>query len=408
MQIDRERLLWRLERLAEIGRTPGGGVTRLALTDEDKAARDLLRQWMTELGLEVRVDDLGNIVGRRPGTKPDATPVLMGSHCDTVPQGGKYDGALGVLAALEVVATLNEAGMQTRRPLEVVNWTNEEGARFQPAMLASGAVAGRFSREFVYSRQDAQGRTFLDELERIGYRGAPEHRPGPGYAYLELHIEQGPVLEEAGVPVGVVEGIVGITWCRVEVEGKAGHAGTTPMPSRRDALVAAAQLVLRVRDLVLQAGPPALGTVGFFVVEPNAVNVIPQRVRCSVDVRHADPQELERLVAAVAATAGEIAQATGTAIRVEPYWTSEPTPFDARVVATIERVVRELGLPYRRLWSGPGHDAKYMQDICPSGMIFVRSRNGLSHCEDEYSAPEDIEAGANVLLGAVLELANQP
>jgi N-carbamoyl-L-amino-acid hydrolase len=405
VRINLERLQARLDRLAQIGRTPGGGVTRLALSDEDKTARDLVRQCMEEVGLAVRIDDFGNMIGRRPGTEPDARPVLLGSHCDSVPSGGRFDGALGVLGALEVVHTLNDSHVRTRRPLEIVNWTNEEGARFQPAMLCSGAVAGRFSKEYVYTRTDAQGRSFGDELRRIGYLGDEANRPGPAHAYLELHIEQGPVLEAEGVPVGVVEGIVGITWCEVEVVGHASHAGTTPMTLRRDAVVAAAQLVGRVRQLALDAGPSALATVGRVRVEPNVVNVIPGLVTMSVDFRHPEQAELERLVAELEAAAREVASATGMPVRVERYWTSEPTRFDPTVVSTVEQVVQRLGFPYRRLWSGAGHDAKYMQDICPSGMIFVRSRNGLSHCEQEYSAPEDLAAGVNVLLHVILELA---
>lgn len=405
MRINLQRLQARLDRLAQIGRTPGGGVTRLALSDEDKMARDLVREWMEETGLTVRIDDFGNMVGRRSGTEPDARPVLLGSHCDSVPFGGRFDGSLGVLGALEVVGTLNDFHVRTRRPLEVINWTNEEGARFQPAMLCSGAVAGRFSKEYVYTRTDAQGRSVGDELRRIGYLGAEANRPGPGHAYLELHIEQGPVLEVEGVPIGVVEGIVGITWYRVEVVGRSSHSGATPMQLRRDALVAAAQLVERVQQLALDTGPSAVGTVGRFQVEPNVVNVIPGLVTLSVDFRHPEPVMLERLITQFEAAAAEVASATGTQVRVERYWTSEPTRFDPNVVSAVERVVQRLGFPYRRLWSGAGHDAKYMQDICPSGMIFVRSRGGLSHCEQEYSAPEDIEAGVNVLLHAALELA---
>ncbi|MDW7982225.1 MAG: Zn-dependent hydrolase [Thermomicrobium sp.] len=407
MRIDLQRLLARLDRLARIGGTPSGGVTRLALTDEDRAARDLLRTWMEEAGLVVRIDDFGNMVGRREGTDPEALPVQLGSHCDSVPSGGAFDGTLGVLGALEVVQTVHDAGILTRRPLEVINWTNEEGARFQPPMLGSGAVSGRFDKSYVYARTDAEGRSFAAELERIGYLGREGNRPGPGVAYLELHIEQGPVLEAEGVPVGVVEGIVGITWCEVAVLGKASHAGTTPLPMRHDALLAASQLVERVQRLAREAGPPALGTVGRLQVEPNAVNVVPGRVTFSVDFRHPTSAGLDWLVAQFEAAAIQVAAETGTVVHVDRYWTSEPTPFDPQVVSTVERVVQRLGLPYRRLWSGAGHDAKYRQDICPTGMVFVRSRDGLSHCPQEYSAPEDIEAGVTVLLHTTLELANR-
>ena len=405
MRINSARLQASLEAMAQIGRTPGGGVTRLALSDEDKAARDLLARWLAEAGLTVQVDDFGNMLARRPGSDPAAAPVRLGSHLDTVRQGGRFDGALGVLAALEVVRTLNDAGAVTRRPIEIANWTNEEGARFEPAMLGSGAATGRFTKAFVYGRADREGRTFGDELVRIGYCGDPAQRPGPAHAYLELHIEQGPVLEEAGVPVGVVEGIIGITWCQVTVEGQSAHAGTMPLARRRDALQAAAHLVLATRELARQAGPDARATVGRLVVEPNVTNVIPGRVSFSVDFRHPEAALLDRLVEQLHARAEQVAAAERVRVSIERFWTSEPTPFDPAVKETIEAAVRELGLPFQRLWSGAGHDAKYMQDCCPSGMIFVRSQGGLSHCEQEASTPEDIAAGANVLLAATLRLA---
>jgi beta-ureidopropionase / N-carbamoyl-L-amino-acid hydrolase len=403
VRIDRERLLESLERLAAVGATPGGGVTRLALTDEDKAGRDLLRGWLEEAGLRVRVDDLGNMTGRREGTEAGPA-VVLASHLDSVRQGGRYDGAYGVLAALEVVRAIDDAGVVTRRPIEVVNWTNEEGVRFEPAMLCSGAVAGRFGRDYVYDRRDRDGRRFGDELRRIGYLGAEGDRPGPAAAYLELHVEQGPVLEGAGLPVGVVEGIVGITWLEVVVTGHADHAGPSPMTSRRDALAAAAGLVAAVERLA-RATEGAVGTVGRLAVEPNAINTIPGRVVMSADFRHAQGETLDVLVDGLGAVAREIEDERKVDISIERFWTSEPTPFDAGVVAAVEAACRELGLGYGRLWSGAGHDAKYAQDVWPAGMIFVRSEGGLSHCEEERSSPADLEAGANVLLRAAVALA---
>ena len=401
--IDGERLHASLGRLAEVGATSGGGVTRLALTDEDRAGRDLVRTWMEGAGLAVRVDDLGNIVGRRPGME-EGPAILIGSHCDTVRRGGRYDGALGVLGAIEVVRTLGERGIMTRRPLEVVNWTNEEGVRFEPAMLASGAVAGRFDREYVYSRTDRDGRRFGDELRRIGYLGREEDRPGRPAAYLELHVEQGPVLEDAGLPVGVVEGIVGITWIEVTLAGRADHAGPSPMRLRRDALAAAARLISGVERLAIETDG-AVATVGRLNVEPNVVNTIPGRVVMSVDFRHNDPERLEILVAGLEKLAMSVQLATDVEVRPDRFWTSEPTPFDPEVVRVAQAACEELGLPHQRLWSGAGHDAKYLQDVCPAAMIFVRSEGGLSHSEDEYSAPADVEAGANVLLRTALKLA---
>lgn len=403
MRINADRLHESLRQLAQIGATPGGGVTRLALSSEDRAARDLLCQWMADARLRVRFDDFGNITGRRRGA--DSGPaVLMASHIDSVRRGGRYDGAFGVLAALEVMRTLEDLGVTTRRPLELVNWTNEEGVRFEPAMLASGAVAGRFSPEYVYGRTDRDGARFGDELERIGYKGERGNRPGPIAAYLELHVEQGPVLEDENIAVGIVEGIVGITWSEVVFEGRSDHAGPSPMPLRRDALVAAARLITGVDELA-RGTDGAVGTVGRIAAEPNIINTIPGTVTLSVDFRHPDPDILEQLFSGMEALAREIAVSSGVDVSVNRFWTSEPTPFAADVVAAAEAAASELGIRTRRLWSGAGHDAKYMQDVTPTAMIFVRSINGLSHCEEEYSTPEDLEAGANVLLGAALRLA---
>jgi N-carbamoyl-L-amino-acid hydrolase len=404
VRVNPDRLHDSLAALAEVGATPGGGVTRLALSDDDKAARDLLRSWLTDAGLAVRVDDLGNIVGRRPGPA-DGPALLLGSHLDTVRQGGRYDGAYGVLAALEVVRTLNDHDHLTRRPIEVVNWTNEEGVRFEPAMLCSGAVAGRFDLAYVYDRVDRDGRRFEDELRRIGYRGNSSDRPGPAAAYLELHVEQGPVLETAGLPVGIVEGIVGITWLDLRLKGRADHAGPSPMPLRRDALAAAARLVVGVEGIARETDD-AVATVGRLVVEPNVINTIPGLVTMSVDFRHPSAQTLDSLVARLQSLAADVQAETGVAIALDRFWTSEPTPFDPRALAAVAAACADLDLPAHRLWSRAGHDAKYVQALCPSAMIFVRSRDGLSHAEQEYSSPADLEAGANVLLAAALRLAD--
>src|SRR5579862_9840094 len=282
--IDAGRLWSSLMTMAEIGKTPGGGVRRLALSDEDRAGRDRLAEWLAAAGLAVRVDDLGNMYGRRAGTDAGAAPVVFGSHLDTVPTGGRFDGVLGVMGALEVVRALGDAGIRTRAPLEVVNWTNEEGARFAPAMLASGVVCGRFTREEAYASRDGDGRMFGDELARIGYRGETAHRLCECAAYLELHVEQGPVLERARRQVGVVEGIEGISWNRIEVTGRAAHAGPTPTPDRRDALVAAAKLVLLARDAAEHLDGVRT-TVGRVEVSPNTINVVPGRVEMTLDVR---------------------------------------------------------------------------------------------------------------------------
>lgn len=404
IHIDGARLNATLQELATIGATPGGGVTRLALSAEDRAARDLLARWMTEAGLDVRVDDLGNMSGIRPGAE-NLPPVYLGSHIDTVVRGGKYDGALGVMGALEVIRTLNDHGIQTRRPVGLINWTNEEGVRFEPAMQCSGAVAGRFSREEVHTVRDRAGMRFGDALAEIGYRGDEANRPLPASAYLELHIEQGPVLEAIGKPVGVVGGIVGITWNEVTVSGQSDHAGPTPMPLRKDALMAAAEMITTIEQLALRQDEVSVTTVGRIAVEPNTINTIPGKAVFSVDFRHRDPATLEFLAGELTALAVVTAERRGVGIVVDRFWTSEPTPFDPEVVETIRSSCQQLNLAYEELWSGAGHDAKYLADIVPSGMIFVRSQGGVSHAEIEHSTPEDIAAGGNVLLQAALRLA---
>jgi N-carbamoyl-L-amino-acid hydrolase len=404
LRINAERLHESLRELARIGATPGGGVTRLALSDEDHAGRDLLHRWMEDAGLTVAVDDVGNMTGSRPGTD-DGPPVLLGSHIDSVVRGGKYDGALGVLGALEVIRTLNDHDVATRLPLAMVNWTNEEGVRFEPAMTCSGVAAGRFDADYVYGRTDRQGLRFADELRRIGYLGDAENNPLPAAAYLELHIEQGPVLEADECPVGVVEGIVGITWLEVTLEGQADHAGPSPMRLRRDALAATAKVISGVEGLALEQDEIAVATVGRLAVEPNVINTIPGRAVFSVDFRHPDLRVLETQVEKLEQLVARTSAATGVNGSVRRFWTSEPTPFDERVVSAVVDACVSLDLPHRTLWSGAGHDAKYVADVCPAGMIFVRSRGGLSHCEAEHSDPADIEAGVNVLLRAALALA---
>jgi N-carbamoyl-L-amino-acid hydrolase len=404
IKIDGNRLNAMLQELAAIGATPGGGVTRLTLSDEDKAARELLARWMTEAGLDVRIDDLGNMSAIRPGTE-DAPPVYMGSHIDTVVRGGRYDGALGVIGALEVIRTLNDHDVQTRLPVGIVNWTNEEGVRFEPATLASGVVAGAFTRDYAYGLADRNGAIFGDELERIGYKGEEANRPLPASAYLELHIEQGPVLEAAGKPVGVVGGIVGIVWNEVVVTGQSDHAGPSPMPLRKDALMAASGMIASIEKLALDRDDVAVATVGRIKVEPDTINTIPGKAVFSVDFRHPDGETIESLCRELERLAETVARNRGVEVTVDRIWTSDPTPFDPVVVDAIRDASRQLGLPYEELWSGAGHDAKHLADLVPSGMIFVRSQGGVSHAEIEHSTPEDITAGGNVLLHLALSLA---
>jgi N-carbamoyl-L-amino-acid hydrolase len=402
--INAARLHDSIAELARIGATGGGGVTRLALSDEDRQARDLLCRWLLQAGLEPKVDDVGNIAAVRPGRELEP-PVLLGYHIDTVVRGGRFDGALGVLAALEILRTLADLGIETRRPIGLVNWTNEEGVRFEPAMTCSGVVAGRFAADYVHDRRDRAGARFGDELRRIGYFGDGANRLSPAAAYLELHIEQGPVLESLGLAAGVVGGIVGITWSEVTITGQADHAGPSPMHLRRDALAAGAEIILGVERLARERDETAVATVGRIAAEPNVINTIPGTVTFSVDFRHSSPELLEDQVKRLHALVDEVSARRSVEARVERFWTSEPTPFDPGVQGAIHAAGAALGIELGELWSGAGHDAKYLAEICPSGMIFVPSRAGLSHCEAEFSDPADIEAGANLLLNAAIALA---
>ncbi|HKX18810.1 MAG TPA: Zn-dependent hydrolase [bacterium] len=404
VRVNRDRLWSSLMAMAEIGKTPTGGVRRLALSDADRDARDRLATWLREAGLAVRVDDLGNMYGRRAGSDTGAAPVVFGSHLDTVPTGGRFDGVLGVMGALETVRALNDAEVRTRAPLEIVNWTNEEGARFAPAMLASGVVSGRFTCEEAYAARDDGGRTFGEELARIGYRGGVDHRLRACAAYLELHVEQGPVLERARSQIGIVEGIEGISWNRVEVTGRAAHAGPTPTADRRDALVAAAKLVLLARDAAEHLDGVRT-TVGHIEVSPNTVNVVPGRVEMTLDVRSPRDAGLDEVLRAADEACRGIADLDRVAVRRAEFWRSPVTPFSPRVIEAVAGAAAGRGFSATRLWAGAGHDAKYMADRYPTGMIFVPSKDGLSHNEGEWTPPEDCARGAEVLLDAVLGLA---
>jgi N-carbamoyl-L-amino-acid hydrolase len=406
MRVDGKRLEASMEALGRVGATPNGGLSRLALTDEDRRGRDLLVGWMKDLGLAVTVDRMGNIVGLRRG-QADLPPVLMGSHADSVPTGGRYDGQLGVLCALEVLRALDDHGVRTRHPVGMVIFTNEEGARFQPAMIGSGVMAGMIPLEDAYNARDRDGVRLVDALERIGYLGPEPCVPRPIHTYLELHIEQGPFLEEEGLQVGVVEGIVAISWSRLTLTGVQDHAGPTPMRIRHDALVAAARVVQAVRQVALDLGGDAVATVGRLDVSPNIPNAIPGRVALSIDVRDPDDAVVGRALPLIERAVREAADAEGVAAQLEHYWRVPRTPFAPAVVGAVEAAAQRLGVRHRRILSGAGHDAQYMAAICPTGMIFVPSRNGRSHCEEEFTPMADCEAGANVLLLTALDRAGR-
>jgi beta-ureidopropionase / N-carbamoyl-L-amino-acid hydrolase len=404
MRINRKRLEESMEALGRIGATAKGGLNRVALTDDDRRGRDLLVEWMRQAGLRVTVDQMGNVFGQRAGSEGVA-PVMMGSHADSVPTGGKYDGQLGVLCALEVIRTLNDRSAATRHPVAMAIFTNEEGARFQPAMIGSGVMAGKIALEDAYNARDRDGIRLGDELERIGYLGPEPCIPRPLRAYLELHIEQGPVLEEQRLSVGVVEGIVAISWSRLTLMGVQDHAGPTPMRIRHDALVAAAEIVRGVREIPRKIGGDMVSTVGRLDVTPNIPNAIPGRVTLSIDLRAPDEHHVTRALGVLDRLVKDAARAEGVTYELDHFWRMSRTHFDVEVVDTIEQAAMGLGCGYRRILSGAGHDAQYMAAICPTGMIFVPSRGGRSHCEEEFTPMDDIEKGANTLLLAAFRLA---
>jgi beta-ureidopropionase / N-carbamoyl-L-amino-acid hydrolase len=406
LRIDRARLEQSIHELGRIGETPRGGLTRVALTDEDRRGRDLMVRWMREAGLRVSVDQMGNIFGERAGTEP-LPPVMMGSHVDSVPTGGKYDGQLGVLCGLETIRALNTHEIRTRHPITLAIFTNEEGARFQPAMIASGVMAGKIALEDAYNARDKDGLRLVDELERIGYLGAEPCVPRPFRAYLELHIEQGPFLEEEGLAVGIVDGIVAISWSRLTIHGLQDHAGPTPMRIRHDALVAAAEVVSGVRRIAREIGGELVTTVGNLTVHPNIVNAIPGKVTLSIDMRDPRSEALDRALPLLDRVVEAACEREGVRYELEHYWRMPFTPFAADVVAAVERAAKASGARYRHILSGAGHDAQYMAAIGPAGMIFVPSRDGRSHCEEEFTAMDDIEHGATTLLLAALDLATR-
>ena len=403
MRVDGDRLLGRIATLAEIGPIDGGGSCRLALTDDDRAGRDLVVTWMADLDLDVRIDTVGNVVARWGDDGPPA--VMTGSHIDTVRTGGRYDGNLGVLAGLEVIQSLIEAGVTPSRPLEVAFFTNEEGARFPPDMLGSLVYAGGLASEEALGTVGIDGAVLGAELERIGYIG-PHACPGRvPHAYVELHIEQGPVLEAEGVDIGVVESVQGISWQEVVIEGQSNHAGTTPMAMRHDAGYAAASVAQFVRQLATELGAPHVGTVGSLALHPDLVNVVAARAKLTVDQRNTDDAVLRDAEARLASFLDEVAASEGVRIATRSLARFEPVTFDAEVVDLVEQTAQRLGYTTRRMPSGAGHDAQMMARVCPSGMVFVPSVKGISHNPAEHTDPDDLVAGADVLLQVVLALA---
>ena len=405
LRIDLNRLLARLEALAEVGAIAGGGVSRLALTDADKAGRDLVVSWMEGLGLAVTIDRIGNILATRAGTE-DGPPVMTGSHIDTVAAGGRYDGNLGVLAGLEVMTVLNEAGIETRWPLAVGVFTNEEGARFQPDMMGSGVHQGALDLDEMLAATGIDGTTLGESLRRIGYAGAADCGAVRARAFVELHIEQGPVLEEQGVTIGAVEGVQGISWSELTLTGVANHAGTTPLRLRHDAGYAAAAIACAARDIARDMGGDQVATVGAFALVPNLVNVVAKEAVLTVDLRNTDEALLREAEARLAAEVARIAENEGVGVARRRLARLEPVVFDPAMIDLVAATAARLGYSVRRMPSGAGHDAQMFAPNCPTAMIFVPSKDGISHNAAEYTAPEDLRAGAEVLLQVLLAKAN--
>jgi N-carbamoyl-L-amino-acid hydrolase len=402
LQINPERLWDEIIETGKIGGTVKGGVNRLTLTELDRQVRDWFKQKAESLGCTVTIDDMGAMFARRPGQRDDVPPIAMGSHLDTQPTGGKFDGILGVLGALEALRTLHEAGYETFAPIEVVNWTNEEGARFAPAMVSSGVFAGAFEHDWASSRKDPDGITFAEALAKIGYRGLQKCGEHPLSAFFELHIEQGPLLEAEGKEIGVVNGIQGIRWFEVTVAGQDAHSGTTPMPRRRNALLGAMKIVKQVNAIALEHAPLAVGTVGFMQVRPNSPNVIPGEVFFTVDLRHPETKTLEAMESALHAAITNACKPQNLESKVSKILDQPPVHFNPECIDCVREAAKASGYSMRDMVSGAGHDAGYVSRVAPASMIFAPCHNGVSHNEAEFTSKEQCAAGAQVLLQAVL------
>ena len=405
LRINGDRLWASLMELAQIGATPKGGVCRLTLTDLDKQGRDLVTRWAREAGMTVTIDKIGNGFMRRPGRNNNLPPIMTGSHIDTQPTGGKFDGNYGVLAGIEVVRTLNDHGIETEAPIEVAFWTNEEGSRFVPVMMGSGVFAKAFTLEHAYAATDTEGKTVKGELERIGYIGDQEPGDHPIGAYFETHIEQGPVLEDNDKTIGVVSGVLGIRWFDCTVTGMEAHAGPTPMALRKDALLAATRIMQDVVAAAHRHPPHGRGTVGMVQVFPNSRNVIPGRIKFSIDLRNSTDTLVDAMAAEVKAFADQVAKEHGVQVHIEMVSSYPAQLFQPECVQAVGRAAAKLGYSHMPAVSGAGHDAVYMAKLAPSGMIFIPCKDGISHNEIEDAKPEHIEAGCNVLMHAMLERA---
>lgn len=404
MKINESRLKERMDRINSIAVTEEDGMMRLALSDADKEARDLLVSWMQEAGMTVKVDDMGTIYGVLKGTDETAKPICVGSHMDTQPNGGRYDGFFGVMAGLEAILSIQESGAEVKSDLMLADWTNEEGARFVPPMLASGVISGQFEAEWVYDREDVDGLRYEDEMIRIGYKGEKENRLHDVKAYLEPHIEQGPVLDATGKNMGIVTGALGITGLDITIKGEANHAGTTPMSHRKDALCAAADAICRIEKNCIEFGEPAVITNGIINAQPASKNIVPGEVYFSIDLRYHTDEGMAELEEQTKAIIRKTCEEHGVEVEIQQYWRAKPAKFNDTIVNCVAQAAEENGMDAVKIISGAGHDAVFINDVIPTGMIFVPSIKGMSHCPQENTKWEDIVKGAEVTADVLLKM----
>ncbi|WP_136807678.1 Zn-dependent hydrolase [Desulfosediminicola flagellatus] len=405
IRINQKRLQRRLEEMAMFGKTAAGGVSRIALTEEDKLGRETLITWLKEEQCEVHIDAMGNIFGVYPGKNRALAPVLTGSHNDTQPKGGRFDGTLGVIAGVEVISTLRENSIKLERDVILANWTNEEGTRFTPGCTGSGVWSGKLSQEEMYLLKDQEGKTFGEELEKIGFKGSAQYPPLPLHAAFELHVEQGPVLDSSDVTIGIPEGIVSPRWYDVDIYGEANHAGSTPMLCRQDALYAFSKIHQRIRDLAVEAGE-VVATVGQITASPNSRNVIASHVHFTIDVRGWDVAKTDNVCAGIEEAIATIASADQCQVEIEHTWREDRADFDQALLKQIEESANQLGLTSMRMYSGASHDMIYINQVARGAMIFVPSVGGKSHTEIEETSYADCGAGADVLLQCIMKSAN--
>ncbi|MED3979052.1 Zn-dependent hydrolase [Priestia megaterium] len=404
--VNGERLKNTLERFADYGRTPNNGVTRLALSEEDRLARDYFCSCCRDLGMDIKIDDLGCIYATLEGLE-DKPPVVIGSHMDSVKKGGRFDGILGVVAGLELVRTLVEHNIKPKVPIMIVNFTNEEGARFEPSMMASGILSGKFQKDVMMKKTDVDGVTFEQALQSCGYEGDTSNRLTEASAFVELHIEQGPILEREAKSIGVVECVLGMVCYEIEVTGESDHAGTTPMDMRKDALFATNNLIAEARHELGRLDSNLVYTMGRMNVLPNIHTVIPNKVIFSLEARHTDEDVIASVEKIIQSLPDQVELLEGCEVRVTKLWGRDTVWFDKTVCDEVEESVRSLGYSYKRMVSGAGHDAQFLASYIPTAMIFIPSVNGKSHCEEEFTPWEECEKGVNVLLETVIKLAQK-